>query len=209
MDRRDAIRLIGAWLGGAALVGGSGLLAALDQAHAAVATDPTVAPVGAFSAAQITLLDEIAETMLPATRTPGAKAAQTGAFMARMVSDTYSAAERQIFLDGLRNIDAAMRTAHGVSFMEATPAQRLALLTVLDREQKHVMDDQAAADKGRASAGERRSVPYFRMMKELALLGFFTSEVGCTQVLRYIESPGRYESCVPYVRGAPAWAEHA
>ena len=50
---------------------------------------------------------------------------------------------------------------------------------------------------------------YFRMMKELALLGYFTSEIGCTQALRYVESPGRFEPCVPYTKGETAWAPHA
>ena len=50
---------------------------------------------------------------------------------------------------------------------------------------------------------------YFRMMKELALLGYFTSEIGCTQAQRYVESPGRYDPCVPYTPGEKAWAPHA
>jgi hypothetical protein len=50
---------------------------------------------------------------------------------------------------------------------------------------------------------------YFRMMKELAMLGFFTSEIGCTKAQRYVESPGRYEPCAPYAPGQPAWAPHA
>jgi hypothetical protein len=50
---------------------------------------------------------------------------------------------------------------------------------------------------------------YFRMMKELALLGYFTSEIGCTQALRYVESPGRFDPCIPYTAGEPAWASHA
>jgi hypothetical protein len=50
---------------------------------------------------------------------------------------------------------------------------------------------------------------YFRMMKELALLGYFTSEIGCTKAQRYVESPGRFDPCVPYTKGEPAWAPHA
>jgi hypothetical protein len=50
---------------------------------------------------------------------------------------------------------------------------------------------------------------YFRMMKELTLLGFFTSKIGCTQALRYVEAPGRYDPCLPYTPGEPAWAAHA
>jgi hypothetical protein len=208
LDRREAIRRVSAWLGGVTLVGGCGLLAAAERARVGTA-DPSGAHLGEFTTAQIALLDEIAETILPATRTPGAKAAKTGAFMALMVTDGYSPVERQIFIEGMREVDVAMRKAHQVSFMEATPPQRLALLTVLDIDQKRVMDARAVADKGRASRGELRAVPYFRMMKELAMLGFFTSEVGCTQAQRYVESPGRYDPCTPYVVGEPAWALHA
>jgi hypothetical protein len=50
---------------------------------------------------------------------------------------------------------------------------------------------------------------YFRMMKELALLGYFTSEIGCTQAQRYVETPGRFDPCVPYAPGEKAWAPHA
>jgi hypothetical protein len=214
LDRREAIRRVSAWLGGMAFVGGGGLFAAIDRARGAMAEvgaaalDAGAARIGEFTSAQVALLDEIAETILPATRTPGAKAAQTGAFMALMVTDTYSPSDRQIFLEGMRAVDTGMRKAHGVSFMEATPPQRLALLTVLDIEQKRVMDARTAADKGRAP-DDLRAVPYFRMMKELTMLGFFTSEVGCTQALRYVESPGRYDPCTPYVAGEPAWAQHA
>ena len=47
------------------------------------------------------------------------------------------------------------------------------------------------------------------MMKELALLGYFTSEIGATQALRYTETPGRYDPCIPYTPGEKAWAAHA
>ena len=50
---------------------------------------------------------------------------------------------------------------------------------------------------------------YFRMMKELAVLGYFTSEIGCTQAQRYEERPGVWEPCTPYSKGEPAWAPHA
>jgi hypothetical protein len=50
---------------------------------------------------------------------------------------------------------------------------------------------------------------YFRLIKELTLLGYFTSEIGCTQALRYIETPGRFEPRVTYTAGEKAWAAHA
>ena len=46
---------------------------------------------------------------------------------------------------------------------------------------------------------------YFRIMKELTMVGYFSSEIGCTQELRYVEIPGAYRGDVPYVKGEKAW----
>ena len=62
---------------------------------------------------------------------------------------------------------------------------------------------------GAAAITQDEPAHYFRMMKELALLGYFTSEIGYTKAMRYVESPGRYEPCAPYKPGEPAWAPHA
>ncbi|MCU0622295.1 MAG: gluconate 2-dehydrogenase subunit 3 family protein, partial [Gemmatimonadaceae bacterium] len=89
--------------------------------------------------------------------------------------------------------------AHGVPFVEATPAQRLALIERFDREAYQFMrrrpDDEPPH--------------WFRMLKELTMLGFFTSEAGMTQALRYVESPGRFDPCVPHAPGERDWAGHA
>jgi hypothetical protein len=221
INRREAIRRVSALLGGIAFVGGSRLLAAVEKPSAAPQGTP-----GEFTVQDIALLDEIAETILPETKTPGAKAAKTGAFMALMVTDCYSPAQQKVFREGMRKVDDATRKAHNVSFMAATPEQRLAVLTILDQEQKRVMDARAAADRrkkglapvradetaaaaGVAAGNTKEPAHYFRMMKELALLGYFTSEVGATKALRYVEAPGRFDPCIPYTPGDPAWAAHA
>lgn len=220
INRREAIRRVSALLGGIAFVGGSGLLAAAEKARPAAD-----GAIGTFSIQDIAFLDEIAETILPATKTPGAKAAKTGAFMALMVTDCYGPPQQKVFHDGMRKLDDACKKANNISFMAATPQQRLAVLTVLDQEQKRVMDSREAADRTRkgltplpgvviaidegTEQGTGRPAHYFRMMKELALLGYFTSEIGCKQVMRYIEAPGRFDACVPYRAGDPAWAQHA
>lgn len=198
MDRREAVKRVSFMLGGLALVGSSsGLLAACsNQDRAAVAKAGTAA----FSAEDIAFLDEVADTILPDTaKSPGAKAARTGAFMAVMVTDTYTPADQQIFRDGMTALNEASKKANGgATFVAATPAQRTALLTALDKEQ---FDFQKV----------RKDQPqhYFRMMKELSMLGFFTSEPGMTKALRYKESPGPFQPCVPYTKGDPAWAQHA
>jgi hypothetical protein len=189
MNRREAIKQVTAMLGGVALAG-SGLLTAVERAHARAATSR--AQVGAFTAQDIALLDEVADTILPETKTPSAKAAHVGPFMALMVTDSYNDRDQAIFRDGLAKLNQA-------SFMAATPAQRLGQLEQLDREQKAYMDSRA----------EGAPPHYFRLMKELTMLGYFTSEIGCKQAMRYRETPGRFDPCVPYTPGDTAWAGHA
>lgn len=152
-----------------------------------------------FSAAQIIWLDEVAETILPATNTPGAKAAGVGAFIALMVTDTYSPDERRIFMDGMTTLEAECITRFQRGYVEADTKQRLELLTHLD----HVAHEYGL------TLGAEDPPHYFRMIKQLTLLGYFTSEIGYTQAMRYVESPGRWDPCVDYTPGARAWARHA
>ena len=221
ITRREAILRVTALLGGVALVGGNALLTGCR---------PDASSEAPFSANDVAFLDEVADTILPRTSTPGAKDVQTGAFMAMMVHDTYSPSDQKIFRDGMRTIDDATKKAHNVSFMNATPQQRLSVLEAIDRDQKVYSDARKAESRTKALAWmtdqRREAAPgadigpataitqdkpahYFRMMKELALLGYFTSEAGATQALRYVEAPGGFEPCVPYKPGEKAWAPHA
>ena len=91
--------------------------------------------------------------------------------------------------------------------MQATPAQRLTLLEALDREQKTAIEERANAPRSRYPPAERPAEDepphYFRLMKELALLGYFTSEIGYTKAMRYVESPGRFDPERPARAGRP------
>lgn len=214
MTRREAVQRVTALLGGAALAGGEGLLA--FSFDAAAMNQAMAQGVGTFTAADVALLDEIAETILPETSTPGAKGAKVGAFMALMVTATYTEQTQRVIRDGMGQLDEACQKAHGQPFMVASPAQRLMLLEGVDREQKTATEERASPPRSRApiaasSAPPGRNEPphYFRLMKELALLGYFTSEIGYTQAMRYIEAPGRFDPCVPHAPGDKSWAPHA
>ena len=193
MERREAIRRVVGMLGGVALVGSSGLLVACGRERS------SAVPIGTFSVADITLLDEIAEGIIPATDTPGAQAAQCGAFRALMVTDAYKPEDATIFRTGLGTLDEAVRAAGGTTFMAAPAELRTRVLEALDAEQHAAMKD----------APSNTPRHWFRMVKELVLTGYFTSEIGMTQALRYVEAPGRFDPCVPYVDGEKTWAPHA
>jgi hypothetical protein len=208
LTRREAILRVSALLGGGALIGQSALLASCTTTSMAAREDDGVTrfsndvhPGTVFTPEEIALLDEIAETILPETSTPGAKAAGVGPFMAHMVLNAYSPTQQAVFRTGLQTFERTAASELGTPFMQATPARRLALIERLDREQYDYMRSGGAAPGA--------APHYFRMMKELALLGYFTSEIGVTQAQRYVEAPGRFEPDVPYAPGDRAWAPHA
>jgi hypothetical protein len=188
MNRREAVQHISLLLGGSIL----GANAFLTGCKSSADSNNKIA----FSNEDIDFLNEVGETILPATNTPGAKAAKVGEQMKVMVNDCYEERDQVIFHDGIQKIKDLSKQQYGESFMDLKPDQRLALLTKLDNEQKEFMKTwQSPAAK-----------PYFRMMKELTLLGYFTSEIGCTEARRYVETPGRYEACIPYKKGDKSWA---
>jgi len=199
MNRRDALARVALLMGGT-VIGADYFLSGCSspaKKKPTATVGPPAAPAGAFlTADQVKLLDEVGETILPATATPGAKAAQVGSFMAVMVRDCYSPADQKIFLGGLAQLDAASRQQTGKAFLACDAAQRTAVLTKLDTEQAAFTKNQRPDDPSH----------YFRMMKELTLLGYFTSEIGMTQALRYAPVPGRYDGSVPYKKGDRAWA---
>ena len=197
LTRREAVRRVSAMFGGAALVGQAAMLAGCSVAE--LETEQATNDDTLFTDRDVALLDEIAETILPETSTPGAKAADVGAFMALMVTDTYYEADQNIFKRGLTTIDSRSREAVGKDFLSATPDERTSLLQALDAEQFDYMQNKASDTPAH----------FFRMMKELAVLGYFTSEIGYTRAMRYTETPGRYDPCTPYAPGDKAWAPHA
>lgn len=216
MNRRDAVQYISLLVGGT-IVGGSAFLSGCKSKTG-------VSMV--FSDADVSLLNEIAETILPTTKTPGAKAAKVGQFMTVMVNDCYEAPDQKIFHEGLAKLDDECKNKNGKSFMESTPQQRHDLLVALDKKvkdennkineytnsltpeertkmtlQKNFTGEDPLAEKRRANPDY-----YFQMMKELTLLGYFTSEIGCTQARRYVERPGSYNGDLPYKKGDKAFA---
>jgi hypothetical protein len=189
MERRDLLKMIMAATG-AALVG----LPALAQGPL-----PAAPANNTFSDADVATLDEIADTILPRTRTPGAKDAATGLFMAQFVTDCYTPKQQATFRAGLADIDKRA----GGRFASLTPQARTELLRALDGEARKKADEVSRA--GEAEAAEPTLHP-FTMIKQLAIFGYFTSKIGATEALQYVAVPGRYDGDVAYVPGTRAWA---
>lgn len=186
MNRREALKAVSFIMGGAVL-GGELFLTGCDTKK----EDRQEKDL--FSESDVALLDEVGDTIIPETDTPGAKAVGIGSFMTMMVQDTYEPKDQQVFKEGIEKLRSDFEGQYNKSFMEGSKEERHQYLSKLNQQ---------------LEADRKSDEPsfYFRMMKELTLLGYFSSEIGSTKALRYIETPGRYEGCIPYEKGMKAWA---
>jgi Gluconate 2-dehydrogenase subunit 3 len=204
MERRELLKMIAVLTGGA-LIGGdvflSGCKTSLKKGEGLLSTD------------DIALLDEVADTIIPVTNTPGAKAAKVGEFMNVYVSDCYRADQQKAFTEGLTALDKACDKQFGKNFIDLTAAERTTILTALEAEAKaynqQINDkEKAAREQAKKDMKEFNGAPlhYYTMIKQLTLTGYFTSEMGMKEALRFLPVPGKYDGAFPYKKGDKAWA---
>lgn len=139
------------------------------------------------------MIAEIAELIIPTTKTPGAKAAKVPEFIQVLITDCYPKVDQDRFFNGLNTLDQEAQNTYKKGFLALTPADQTALL-------------KKAEAAGRAPRAKDAPAPFFPMMKELTMIGYFTSEIGATKALNYLHVPGAYRGCEPLKPGQKAWA---
>ncbi len=186
MDRREILKAAGVLLGVAISPSCSRALESGEDLNAPPAG-------GELSADVQRIIEVLADLIIPETDTPGAIAAGVPQFIQQIVMDWYTAAERSIFLDGLTALDATSQSNWSLPFVELEPAQQAKLLVALEPErgpQAQGGNDLTAIFMPAGAAGE---VAFYPKLKELTVLGYYTSEIGSTQELVYLPVPGRYD----------------
>ena len=138
------------------------------------------------------MLEALVDTILPATDTPGARQAGVHVFVDLALRDCYTQAEQQVFLKGMEALADETQTRHARTFEACTADERHALLTPLDEKSYN------------PDTGPRGS--FIRILKDLTLVGFFTSKVGATETLAYEAVPGGFKGCLDLRPGQKAWA---
>ncbi|MRS63894.1 gluconate 2-dehydrogenase subunit 3 family protein [Larkinella terrae] len=137
-----------------------------------------------FSADQQKLIADLAEIIFPSTDTPGAKAAGVDRFIGYVVGHCTVPAQQETFQKGLQQTDAFSQAAFGKPFSELDPTQQTEIVRQLTQREK----------------------PFFLNMRELTIVGFFTSELGATKVAEYLPVPGRFQGDIPLKPGQKVWA---
>lgn len=198
MNRREAISRV-AIIVGATVIGGDLFLSGCKSTSTNFALDE----------GQITFLNEVGETILPTTAASGGgKAAKVGQFMQVMVRDCYSPADQDIFLSGIDKLNDFSKKNTSKEFLKCSASERQDLLVKLDAEVKEykkqndlLKQQELEKEKASQAGGKpnyiKKEVPdhYFAMIKQLTLLGYFTSAVGY-KAQSYVSVPGRYDGDV-------------
>ena len=189
MNRRDSLKALSAvtahTLFPSVLAGAAEVAAGLDATGEAWTPRWIRRPRAA-------MLEALVDTILPATDTPGARQARVQVFVDLALRDCYSPAEQQVFVAGLEALADECQARHGQPFEACTPEQRHTLLARLDGASY-------APDTGARGS-------FIRILKELTLVGFFTSRIGATQALAYEAVPGGFRGCLDLRPGQKGWA---
>jgi Gluconate 2-dehydrogenase subunit 3 len=135
---------------------------------------------------QEALLAEIAETIIPATDIPGAKALNAHRFILRMVDDCQDKESQQQFVTGLSQVDAAIKQKFNKSFEECSTDERKKFLLDLEEKNKKAEDNDKKED-----------LPaFYSLTKRYSVQAFLGSEYVMTNVLVYNMIPGKFQGCV-------------
>jgi hypothetical protein len=185
LTRREALKRV-AWLMGGTV--SAPAILAIQKGYSA--TSPAGRKPSVLTPPQLGIVATVSEIMIPRTDTPGAIDVGVPGFIDLMLADVYTQKDREHYLAGLADFDAAALAEHGKKFLSLEPTHQAALVRRF--HDPAVIEDQRS---GRRRADSQR--PFILMTKELTLLGFFTSEAGAKQVLQYIAVPGSYHACVP------------
>ena len=207
MNRREVLQRVAVLMGGA--ISAPALFGVLNGYAKEAGPDWKPAVLGAE---ELAVVSRIVDIMIPRTDTPGALDVGVPAFIDGMLKDVYSQDARNRFLQGLRDFDAAARETQHKPFLKLSPPQQKALVQRF--QDAAIAEERAAGErKQKALAQEIRTASmlpqrtetapathqrsFILTVKELTLLGFFTSQPGATQVLQYVAIPGAYHGCLP------------
>lgn len=191
--RRDILARAAALLGGAVSASAAGAL--LAGCVATPGAEAPAVPAGSPEAARRANLSRMADLILPRTDTPGALDVGVPAFIEKVMGAHYPQAERDHFHAGLDRVEADARATLGRGFSALSAGEQTAMMERYDREAY-----------AQARSGASGPPHFFRTLKELTTLGFFSSEIGATQVLIYDHVPGALRACAPLSEIGRAWA---
>jgi len=183
MNRREAVRTTTLVVGGLLLTSNGLVFSGCAREH-----EPAHIAGRVLNNDDQALIEQIADTLLPTTRSsPGAAAASAGPEINLLLSDCYEPDQQVRVVNGLKEFRNSSKAKFDRDFSALSPSQREQLVRDID------------------GAATRTKGHYFELVRELAERTYFSSEVGMTKARRWVMEPGKWVGCVPLTPGQPAW----
>jgi len=186
MERREALKKIAYLMGGAISATTMGVLFESFTVY-----NPEQRTTYSFLSTDEEILAEFSEIILPATaKSPGAKAAGVGTFIPLVIRDCYPPNLQEIFKKGFDEMLAKCKTKFNKEFLSLSTEEKNVLMGELKQE----------------TIDNNKEPSFFLIARDLTLLGYFSSEIGCTIAREYLPIPGKYDGNADYLPGQKAWA---
>lgn len=191
MNRRELLRSIGLLLGGAAS-------ATLVRAVSAASSGRRSPEKPLFDPEARRKVELICELIIPTTDTPGAIAAGVPDFVEMMVGEWYDSGEKAAFFQGLKDMDIWCSSSCGAPFGQASEVQQIAALREFE---KRAIEQPGASDTATESTDKVDvAAPFFTSIRELVIVGYYTSEVGARQEHKFFRMSTTYDGDYPLSR---------
>jgi hypothetical protein len=146
--------------------------------------------------AEISIVHAASSRIIPSGQTPGAADAGVTRFIDQMVAEYYLPEDQQRFQAGIEELTKLSEAVIAKPFGEGTTT-----------EQDQLLSELVQSTRDELARGSGKGKPFFLMLKELTVLGFFSSEVGATQFLNFDDIPGGFRGCEPLESvGGKTWA---
>ena len=205
IDRREALRLLGSATLATSFIGWDPdvLIAGIHHHAAQGRTGPQpLTKAGPYtfrtlSAAQREAVSELTEAIIPATDTPGAKAARVDEFIDVILTDWSTADEQVEFLTGLNAFDAKCTEEFGQRFAKGTAQQRIEYLVEVDNELTLARNARRDWRPGNGVRPADHRKLFFHQVRSLTVSGYYSSEPGYTKERKAVLVPGIYKACTP------------
>ncbi|SEN16633.1 Gluconate 2-dehydrogenase subunit 3 [bacterium A37T11] len=139
------------------------------------------------------LLETLADTLIPKTDTPGAKELKLHLFVLKMVDDCYKPEDQDQFTKGLRALPSFAKSTIGKDFVNASAKERGQLLLKI----QDIKDTEEATEKGQEAGDDKSLKRFYDITKSKTIQGYLNSKYVMTNLVKYELVPGRYNGYFP------------
>lgn len=192
MNRREAVQSITILTGG--LLSASTIGVILNGCTSNIKTGKGIQ----FTEDEQNTVSRMADIIIPSTKIPGALNAGVPTFVIMMMQQCYPLQNQDSFHKGLGTFDHICTQKYSGHFLKLSKEKQVQAVKYLDVKILGKNNPAGQTD-------ESLSI-FYRDLKGLIILGYYSSKPGATEALRYIPVPGHYDGCIPYHTGDKEWA---